>query len=95
MERLELTRIEPEEKLHILFTTDTNQAEWRPDIKLFDEQMKFRDGPMEKCPKFLGVILDRTLCFQDHVKAVTDRVNDRCKILFCLASRSWGGRSTT
>ena len=72
------------------FTTDTHQAVWRPNIKLFGEQMKYGDGPEEKCPKFLGVILDRTLCFQDHVKAVTDRVNDRCKLLFCLASRSWG-----
>ena len=72
------------------FSTDPHQAKWRPDIKLFSEQMKFGDGPDEKCPKFLGIILDRTLCFQDHVNAVTERVDARCKLLFCLASRSWG-----
>ena len=72
------------------FSTDSHQAKWRPDIKLFGEQMKFGDGLKEKSPTFLGVVLDRTLCFQDHVKKVTERVDDRCKLLYCLASRTWG-----
>ena len=29
------------------FTTDPHQAKWRPDIKLFGEQIKFGDGPNE------------------------------------------------
>ena len=72
------------------FTTDSHQAKWRPNIKLFGEQMKYGDGPKEKCPKFLGVTLDRSLCFQDHVKSVTEKVDNRRKMLYCLASRSWG-----
>ena len=72
------------------FSTDSNQAKWRPNIKLFGEQMKYGDDPEEKCPKFLGVTLDRSLCFQDHVKSVTEKVENRRKMLYCLASRSWG-----
>ena len=77
------------------FSNDPHEAKWRPNIKLFDQQMKFGEGDNEKSPKFLGVTLDRTLCFQDHLKNVIDRVNDRRKLLLCLASRSWGWRKTS
>lgn len=72
------------------FTTDKREAKWRPDVKLFGKPMNFGEGKEEKCPKFLGVILDRELAFTDHVKDVTERVADRTKLLYCLASRSWG-----
>ena len=54
--------------------------------------MPFGDGPKEKNPQFLGVTLDRTLSFSDHVADVCGRVLSRCKMTFCLASRSWGWR---
>ena len=72
------------------FTNDPNEASWRPNISLMKNRMPFGEGEKEKSPKFLGVRLDRTLCFKDHVEEVCERVNKRCRMLSCLASRSWG-----
>ena len=72
------------------FSTHTGEAKWRPNITLLGKRMPFGEGGKEKNPKFLGIILDRTLSFQDHVKDVCIRVTSRCKMLLCLASRSWG-----
>ena len=74
------------------FSTNTKEAHWRPNISLLGSRMPFGEGEKEKCPKFLGVRLDRTLCFKDHVEEVCERVNNRCRMLMCLASRSWGWR---
>ena len=72
------------------FSSATRDASWRPDITLHGEKMPFGVGPKELNPQFLGVTLDRSLCFADHVENVCKRVGDRCKMLACLASRSWG-----
>ena len=52
--------------------------------------MPFGDGPKELDPTFLGVIMDRSLAFTEHVRKVCKKVSKRCKLLGCLASRSWG-----
>ena len=72
------------------FSTYTHDRKWRPNIQLLNRRMPFGVGPAEKPPQFLGVTLDRTLCFQDHVADVCKRAESRCKMTFCLASRSWG-----
>ena len=72
------------------FSTCTKEAIWRPNISLLGRRMGFGDGEKEKNPQFLGVTLDSTLSFQDHVADVCNRVVSRCKMLFCLASRAWG-----
>ena len=72
------------------FSTDTGEASWRPDITLLGMKMKFGDGPKEKDPKFLGLVLSRTLSFGKHVEHVCERVKSRFKLLACLASKSWG-----
>ena len=46
------------------FSTNTREAKWRPTIHLLGRKLKFGEGENEKDPKFLGVILDRTLSFQ-------------------------------
>ena len=74
------------------FSTHPGEAQWRPNITLLGQRMPFGDGPKEKNPQFLGVTLDRTLSFSDHVADVCGRVLSRCKMTFCLASRSWGWR---
>ena len=74
------------------FSTDPHEASWRPNINLLGSRMPFGEGEEEKKPKFLGVRLDRTLCFQDHVMEVCERVTKRCRMLSCLASRAWGWR---
>jgi ribonuclease HI len=72
------------------FSTDTHEAKWRPSIELLGSQMSFGEGKKELCPKFLGIRLDRTLCFKDHVEEVCQRVIKRSRMLSCLASKSWG-----
>jgi len=72
------------------FSSAPMEAKWRPNILLHNKRMKFSEGEDERCPRLLGLILDRTLCFQDHLRFVIDKVNDRRKILLCLASKSWG-----
>ena len=67
------------------FSTDTNEAKWKPQLSLGGKPVEF-----EPSPKFLGVHLDRTLAFTGHVKFVTDKVEKRNKILACLASKTWG-----
>ena len=74
------------------FSTHPKEARWRPNINLMGSRMPFGEGVKEKSPKFLGVRLDRTLCFQDHVSEVCDRVTQRCRMLSCLTSRAWGWR---
>ena len=72
------------------FSNNTHDAKWRPNIILLGSQMKYGEGDDERCPVFLGVTLDRTLAFQDHVKSIAERVDGKLKLLYCLASRSWG-----
>ena len=77
------------------FSSFTGDAKYRPDITLMGQRMKFGDGDDEKNPKLLGLTLDRQLSFQDHVTDVCARVEKRCKLLACLASRAWGWRKHT
>ena len=72
------------------FSTDTHEAKRRPTLRLLGKEMKFGEGNEEINPKFLGVTLDRTLSFQDHVQNVCERVVSRCKMLSCLSGKSWG-----
>ena len=70
------------------FSTASGEASWRPDITLLGEKMGFGDGVEENPPMFLGLRLDRVLCFQDHVDEVCSRVVSRCRMLSCLTHKS-------
>ena len=48
--------------------------------------------PFNRSPKFLGIHLDRSLSFQEHVKYVTEKVSQRCRMLGSLAGKQWGWR---
>ena len=67
------------------FSTDTKEAKWRPNIKALG-----KDVPFNPTPKFLGVHLDRTLSFAEHVKVVTEKVKSRNRMLASLTSKNWG-----
>ena len=69
------------------FTPATNEAKWRPSLNV-----NGRDVPFNDSPKFLGVHLDRSLSFQQHVLYVTGKVSERCRILASLAGKQWGWR---
>ena len=46
--------------------------------------------PFNSAPKFLGIHLDCSLSFQEHVKQTTQKASTRLRILSCLASKEWG-----
>ena len=68
-----------------VFTNSTNEAKWRPKIMMLGNEI-----PFNPAPKFLGVHLDRSLSFQEHVKQTTQKASTRLRILSCLASKEWG-----
>ena len=68
-----------------VFTNCTNEAKWRPKITMLGNEI-----PFNAAPKFLGVHLDRSLSFQEHVKQTTQKASTRLRILSCLASKEWG-----
>jgi ribonuclease HI len=70
------------------FSNDSHEAKWRPDIKLRGAEVK--DIKYEASPKFLGVYLDRTLSFTEHVLKVVEKVGKRNRILSSLSTKIWG-----
>ena len=69
------------------FTPATGEAKWKPNLNIGGEEI-----PFEPSPKFLGIHMDRSLSFQQHVLYVTGKVSERCKILASLAGKQWGWR---
>ena len=69
------------------YSTSTKEAKWRPNLTVCGKTI-----PYNECPKFLGVHLDRSLAFQKHVEYTTKKVEQRCRVLACLASKEWGWR---
>ena len=51
--------------------------------------------PFDKTPKCLGVILDRTLSYHQHLLNTAAKIRKRCNLLQKLASNHWGADFTT
>jgi len=67
------------------FSSDSREAMWTPSVTLNGKHMPYNPNQ-----KFLGVYLDRTLCFSHHVEVVTRKASARCNILASLARKTWG-----
>ena len=75
----------PEKSSVTLFSTDTHQFSYHPQV--------FLDGaliPLDRNPKILGITLDPQLTFGPHAKSVVGKVGSRLKILKALAGTDWG-----
>ncbi len=68
-----------------LFSPSSNEAKWRPKIKLNGKTIEYNPSP-----KFIAIHLDGTLAFSEQVKYVVKKVQDRCKMLASLATKKWG-----
>ncbi len=66
------------------FTSNLHEARWQPTIHL--EGQPLRCTPL---PKLLGVTLDRTLSFGQHIENLTKAAGG-CRVLTSLTSRQWG-----
>ena len=69
------------------FSTWSREANWEPAIFADNEQI-----PFKKFPKMLGVVLDRTLSFNEQVTHVTKEAILKLKLLSVLAKTEWGFR---
>ena len=78
-------RISPEKSQVTLFTSDTHQSKYQPQV--------YYEGaliPLEKNPKILGVILDTHHTFSPHIKNIVAKASSRLNILKALTGTSWG-----
>lgn len=62
------------------------------ELNVESEGVKLRHNPH---PKYLGVTLDRTLTFRQHLKNVTAKVRTRTNVIQKLANTSWGANAET
>ena len=69
-----------------LFTPDTKQAKYHPDIKIAGSQLPL---------KILGVHLDTSLTFNVHCTQAATRVSNRNNVLKALACTTWGQQKET
>ncbi|KAL5263755.1 hypothetical protein ACHWQZ_G004972 [Mnemiopsis leidyi] len=67
------------------FSNDPHEAKWKPNVHALEKEVPYNPNP-----KFLGVHLDRTLSFANHVKYVTDKVKSRNRMLASLSTKQWG-----
>ena len=72
------------------FSTWSNDSSWTPSI--FISNCKVR---VNTTPRLLGVILDRSLTFNAHIKKLTTSLASSIRIIRATAHTSWGWRRTT
>ena len=68
-----------------LFTTDTSEAIWRPEVRIDGTKI-----PHNSNPTFLGVTYDAQLTFTKYVEGVVRRMNQKTGLLYSLDGASWG-----
>ena len=51
--------------------------------------------PNNDHPVYLGVMLDRTLTYRQHIVSLKRKVNGKNGLLYCLAGSSWGACTAT
>ena len=73
-----------------LFTPETKQVKYHPDIKIAGSQL-----PLNRSPKILGVHRDTSLTFNVHCTQAATRVSNRNNILKALAGTTWGQQKET
>ena len=77
--------LSPDKSTVTLFTTDSHQYQYHPQV--------FLDGaliPLEKNPKILGLTFDPQMTFGPEASNVVDKLGTRLKIIKCLAGSDWG-----
>ena len=73
-----------------LFTPETKQAKYHPDIKITGSQ-----PPLNRSLKILGVHLDTSLTFNVHCTQAATRVSNRNNVLKALPGTTWGQQKET
>ena len=87
---LKKLKIAPAKSQVTLFTPDTHQSRYHPQVHINDTLV-----PLEKTPKILGVVLDTHFNFSSHAAYIATKVSSRLRILKALAGTSWGHQKET
>ena len=72
------------------FSTWSNDSSWNPTIFIGNRKVR-----VNTTPRLLGVILDRSLTFNAHIKKLTTSLAFSIRIIRATANTSWGWRRTT
>ena len=72
------------------FSTWSNDSSWNPSIFIGNRKVC-----VNTTPRLLGVILDRSLTFNAHIKKLTTSLASSIRIIRATAHTSWGWRQTT
>jgi hypothetical protein len=74
----------PRKCAHIIFSKAKNIKNDAMDLRIYNETI-----PFDVSPKFLGIVFDQRLKFDQHLKSVIKKVNDRLNILKVLSYDSY------
>ena len=77
--------IAPQKSSVTLFTPDTHQSHYHPQVKIHDSLI-----PLDRSPKILGINWDTHLNFGAHARTTIERATRALGILKALAGTSWG-----
>jgi len=69
-----------------------HNAQASRELNIFLNGMRIMHDPK---PVYLGVTLDRTLTYHDHLKKTAAKVNTRNNVLAKLAGSTWGANAST
>ena len=72
------------------FSTWSNDSSWNPTIFIGNQKVC-----INTTPRLLGVILDRSLTFNAHLKKLTTSLASSIRIIRATAHTSWGWRCST
>ena len=72
------------------FSTWSNDSSWNPTIFIGNQKVR-----VNTTPRLLGVILDRSLTFNAHLKKLTTSLASSIRIIRATAHTSWGWRHST
>ena len=74
----------------IVFHLSNRKANYELNVTTHGENLRF-----ERNPVYLGVTLDRTLSFNQHLTNVCSKITKRCNLLRRLACNRWGSHFST
>ena len=72
------------------FSAWSNDSSWNPTIFIGNQKVR-----VNTTPRLLGVILDRSLTFNAHLKKLTTSLASSIRIIRATAHTSWGWRRST
>ena len=72
------------------FSTWSNDSSWKPNVFIGTQKIR-----VNVTPRLLGVILDRSLTFNPHLKKLTSSLSSSFRFIRATAHTSWGWRCLT